>query len=371
MLFTAVHSSCEEKCLDCGAELVARGIVDRKDGALICCNCGRVHDALYDWPVVSYECPSAKVNRRTAPRSNIPYQRVYHCNERLAQRNAEDPRVKKRVIRDLGDLWFREKKDARTLPLLEVQNDLRRLGYKKECERAVQCLYRLVCGDPPELEECSDDEATDLPVPDPKNPKRMRRRRGEDRRTAVAPELWPYSFLPPDVLEAFRKNFAVISRAFDELFFKKGSRWTVKCVEYDNFATPESRHNLLHYNYLFRQLHLLYGGEECARAYHAEFFFPIYRTEEVLKKLNASWQRICEHLNIRIRYELHPDTLPTLPTHTPVLGASQQTQHKRQREQANKANEELDDATRLLMQFTHMVPSATSTGTAASSCGGP
>jgi hypothetical protein len=54
---------------------------------------------------------------------------------------------------------------------------------------------------------------------------------------------------------------------------------------------------MIHYNYLMQQFHLLYDGDEAMVDYEAQFFFPLLKTPQVLKRLNAMWYLICEKLH--------------------------------------------------------------------------
>jgi hypothetical protein len=307
MLFHTIHNS-NDYCENCGASICDFSVIDKLDGAQICTSCGFVIDKLADWPTVSFTCPSAVDGRRIEKRNQVPYQRVYHANERIAQRNNEDPRVPRHIITTMQNKWMDEGiRDFNLLTMQKIQMDLRNAGWKKFCERWVQILYRATCGDPDEILAASDSEVCDLPI---MINGRLKRRRGEDRRACQQPALWKHSFMTKDMIYDFRGNFACISRAFDALFFKPGARRTSKCVIWDNTGKKNARHNLLHYNYLFRQLHLLFGGNECVQKYEALYFFPLLRTSEVVRKLNCLWFDICKHLHIDQHFiELVPDSI--------------------------------------------------------------
>jgi hypothetical protein len=57
---------------------------------------------------------------------------------------------------------------------------------------------------------------------------------------------------------------------------------------------------------LLRQFHLLYGGEEFATDYESRFFFPLLRTDSVLKTLNTMWEELCKELGFTF-YKLETD----------------------------------------------------------------
>lgn len=274
MQFDRVHS---RTCTLCHAEDTCA--VDHHSGALICTGCGNVVDEHYDWPENSYKAPSAAQYYRNQRRTYIPYNRSYHLNERIAQRNAVCPRVPRKIILELSEYFERNGVAAQDLDSHKICKELRRRGYKKYCERWTQIKFRLCCEDISEREVWEDEALLHI--------------KPANRRDTDFPQFWPHKFLDDDAIFAFRFYFALVSQAFDERYFKAGKRHTVKCLQYNNPHISDSRHNLLHYNFLFRQFHLLYGGQEFADEYESAFFFPLLRTDSVLKTLNRMWKEIC------------------------------------------------------------------------------
>jgi hypothetical protein len=95
-----------------------------------------------------------------------------------------------------------------------------------------------------------------------------------DRQVTDFPQFWTHNWLSDDALFSFRFYFTRVSQAFDKKYFKAGKRLTSKCSQYDNAQTKLARHNLIHYNYLIRQFHWLYGGEDYEHLMESRFFFP-------------------------------------------------------------------------------------------------
>lgn len=225
MYFERIHGKTCTLCRD--TDTCA---LDTKTGALVCIGCGCVVDEHYDWPVNSYRTPSYAQYRRFQARNYIPYNRLYHFNERLAQRNAVDPRVPRKLILDLGSHFAKLGMDPARLDSVDICRELRKRDQKKYCERWTQIKYRMTCEDP------SDRDDDGMPEPHIKP---------ADRQVSDFPQFWPHKWLSEDALFSFRFYFTRVSQAFDKRYFKAGKRITTKCNLYNNSATKLARHNLV------------------------------------------------------------------------------------------------------------------------------
>lgn len=97
----------------------------------------------------------------------------------------------------------------------------------------------------------------------------------------------------PAQIEEMKRRFAEASHIFDLLFYKQGNRRTAK----DNVHNSEdflARHNFVNYNYCIHQLLWSIGMHGACEAH---FYFPLLRTDKVLKHLETRWARICEKLD--------------------------------------------------------------------------
>jgi len=130
MYFQRIHG---KKCTLCGEHDTCA--LDTKTGALVCTDCGCVVDEHYDWPENSYKTPSFAQYRRVQARNYIPYNRLYHFNERLAQRNAVDPQVPRKLILELGSHFAKKGMDPARLDSRDICSELRRRNLKKYCEK--------------------------------------------------------------------------------------------------------------------------------------------------------------------------------------------------------------------------------------------
>lgn len=204
---------------------------DKRSGALICTGCGNVIDERYDWPESSYKARSFAQYQRTQRRTYIPYKRRYHFNERLAQRNAVDPRVPRKVLHELSTHYGRLGIDTALLDSHDICTELRKRGYKKYCERWVQIKYRLTCEDLSELEDYEEDALLHV--------------KPGDRQDTDFPHYWRHRWLDDEAIFAFRFYFAKVSDTFDRMFFKAGKRYTSKCNAFNNPTAKHARHNLV------------------------------------------------------------------------------------------------------------------------------
>jgi hypothetical protein len=168
---------------------------------------------------------------------------------------------------------------------------LRQLGplyHRRYAERWVQLKYRIVCGSRPTQ---MGTEIRGLVCPDPEC-EACRGLPGASRRRnyrPLHPEKWPHRWLPYGFFLFLQSRFKMVSDCFDRLLFIAGKKWTSKCNL--RSALPLARHNLVHYNFVFQSLHLLYDREHSTR-YHreleADYFFPLLRTEAVRKSTRIS-----------------------------------------------------------------------------------
>ncbi len=131
MHYSRVHAPCPL----CHA--VDASAVDDKDGSLVCTECGCVIDSQYEWCENSRKALTHGKDRRgdQQQRSYIPYNRLYHFNERLAQRNAVEPRVPRRVINTLSSHYGKLEIDTSVLDGAGICGELRQRGWKRFCER--------------------------------------------------------------------------------------------------------------------------------------------------------------------------------------------------------------------------------------------
>lgn len=232
MLFSRVHAACHLcRATDATA-------VDEKDGSLVCTECGCVIDAQYEWCENSRKAHTHGKERRmqNMQRSYIPYNRLYHFNERLAQRNAVEPRVPRNVINAIGKHFGERGVDTAILDSSTICSELRRRGWKRYCERWVQVKYRITC------EDEADYDTSDAEYPNTTDKKP----RGEDRRVAAFAHYWPHQWLNAEALFAFKYFFIRVSECFDRKFFKAGRRYTHKCTVFNaSPGTKLARHNLV------------------------------------------------------------------------------------------------------------------------------
>lgn len=117
---------------------------------------------------------------------------------------------------------------------------------------------------------------------------------GEVAEVDEVPQHWPHRWLTGDMRHAFCEYFRAASQAFDELLFKPGRKHTIKCTIFKPSQHKLGRHNMIHYNFLIQQFHLLWGGQKALRDYEATFFFPLLKTPQVLRRLNEMWRLICQ-----------------------------------------------------------------------------
>lgn len=164
-------------------------------------------------------------------RTYIPYNRQYHFNERLAQRNAVDPRVPRHILHELGTHYGRQGIDTALLDSHDICRELRKRGYKKYCERWVQIKYRLTTEDLSELEDYEEEA--------------LLRIKPGDRQCTDFPYFWRHQWLDDEAVFAFRFYFAKVSETFDKMFFKAGKRYTSKCYAFNNPTAKHARHNLV------------------------------------------------------------------------------------------------------------------------------
>jgi hypothetical protein len=118
-------------------------------------------------------------------------------------------------------------------------------------------------------------------------------------------KYWSDPWLPDWLIYAFQRLFADASRVFDELFYKsteKPEKRTRKDMVYGKPKSATlSRHNFLHYNYVFQQLHLIVGFYmnpiqpfAYYDLYKAGEYFPLHHS---IEGLNERWKEICTRLN--------------------------------------------------------------------------
>lgn len=226
MQFERVH---DRQCTQCIEEDTCAW--DKRNGELICIGCGLVLDDRYDWPENSYKSRSFAQFQRAQRRTYIPYKRRYHFNERLAQRNAVDPRVPRRILHELSAFYGAKGTDTAKLDSHDLCTELRRRGYKQFCERWVQIKYRLTTEDLSELEDHEEDALLHI--------------KPADRQYTDFPDFWPHRWLDDDAIFAFRFYFTKVSEAFDNMFFKAGKRHTSKCYAFNNTTAKHARHNLV------------------------------------------------------------------------------------------------------------------------------
>lgn len=245
-----------------------------RDGSVCCTDCGCVVE---DERITDASLQNSKLFVVRIKKS-ASYRRKYHWSERLAQRNNKDPRVVDSVVSPVSQAILEDpRKDPDTLGCTDVCAILRSVGLKKHCERWVQILYRATCGDP------DIDEDTGKPLLE-----------------SYAPNAWHHSWLPDHVERQFRLMFDVVNAAFDRLLFVKGKRDTLKTRNCRPEKTKLSRHNMIHFNFLFRQFHKLVGqtfNYDAETAFEAKFFFPLLRTAAVMKETNKRWKLICDNID--------------------------------------------------------------------------
>jgi hypothetical protein len=207
-----------------------RWVQDDARDELCCCGCGSVRVERV-WPTTSYSSCHKYTNLPSKSNSaGVLYKRRYHFHERLSQRNNTDPRVPYAVVRQTaaflasgtGGRPIITPYEYHALDRATLHDALRSIGHKKYCERWVQVKYRLLCGQPPELDEYG------VVVED----------------HAELPEKWPHKWLTDHMQLAFRSYFDAVSAAFDALLFRAGRKQTLKLNATRSNDGPLARHNM-------------------------------------------------------------------------------------------------------------------------------